>query len=116
MNSESGAEFYCDTEISDWSALPVKIETTNRCHLFCDKVDINFHFSPLSVSLLRGLQMLISITECKEGLWTGRPDLGFWCNSPRPGVTGWGSSERLPIQLTNKKRKSEQQAKFINGI
>ena len=59
--------------------------------------------------------MLISITECKEGLWTGRPDLGFWCNSPRPGLTGWGG-ERLPIQLTNKKRKSEQQAKLINTI
>jgi len=95
-NTESGAEFYCDTEISDWSNLPVKIDTTNRCHLFCDK-------------------MLISITECKEGLWTGRPDLGFWCNSPRPGVSGWGSTEKLPIQLTNKKRKSEQQAKFMNG-
>ena len=25
-------------------------------------------------------QMLISITECKEGVWTGRPDMGFWCN------------------------------------
>jgi len=96
-NTETGAEFYCDTEIQDWSSLPIKIDTTNRCHLFCDK-------------------MLISITECKEGLWTGRPDLGFWCNSPRPGVTGWGSTEKLPIQLTNKKRKSEQQAKFINKV
>ena len=41
LTRESGAEFYCDTEISDWSALPVKIDTTNRCHLFCDKVAVS---------------------------------------------------------------------------
>ena len=26
--------------------------------------------------------MLISITECRDGgVWTGRPDLGYWCNT-----------------------------------
>ena len=52
MNSESGAEFYCDTEISDWSALPVKIETTNRCHLFCDKVAVIFHLCQFHCSVV----------------------------------------------------------------
>ena len=32
--------------------------------------------------------MLISITECKEGLWTGRPDLGFWCSRQAPAIAG----------------------------
>ena len=38
LNRESGAEFYCDNEITDWATgLPIKIATNNRCHLFCDK-------------------------------------------------------------------------------
>jgi len=93
-NNEDGAEFFCDREIN-WSKLPQKITTNNRCHLFCDK-------------------MLISITECKEGLWTGRPDLGFWCSRQAPAVAGWGTEEKLPMQITSKKRKSEQQARFKN--
>ena len=76
--------------------------------------------------------MLISKMTCKEGLWTGRPDLGFWCSKQQPPISGdlychfhmqeeqhlwlpigWNQNEesRLPIKRTNKKRKSEQQAK-----
>ena len=35
-NTEEGAEFYCEDEIK-WDNLPQKIETTNKCSLFCDK-------------------------------------------------------------------------------
>ena len=45
LDRESGAEFYCDDDIGDWSNLPVKIDTTNRCHLFCDKVTPHIHAS-----------------------------------------------------------------------
>ena len=38
--------------------------------------------------------MLISITECKAGaVWTGRPDLGLWCNTQQPALTSRGCSE-----------------------
>ena len=37
--------------------------------------------------------MLISITECLEGgVWTGRPDLGLWCNNHQPALTSGISS------------------------
>ena len=40
--------------------------------------------------------MLISITECKNGMWTGRPDLGYWCNhDPNLPITSTG----CPISL-----------------
>ena len=45
------------------------IKTTNKCHLWCDR-------------------QLISVTECTDGLWTGSPDLGFWCNEHKEAVRG----------------------------
>ena len=45
------------------------IETTNTCHLLCDR-------------------MLVSTTRCVKGLWTGRPNLGYWCNEEKAGVKG----------------------------
>ena len=81
--------------------------------------------------------MLISITECKDGVWAGRPDLGYWCNTkPEPDVTSRQShlnqiTVQYPYTLTlhlflspdwdeqhgdikikesNKPRKSHQQA------
>ena len=92
--NEEGPEtiFECDTPLnfgeSNTAAWPnsrlnepVKLETTNRCHLFCDSVSINFiKFSAIIDILI--FQMLISITECRGGgIWTGRPDLGYWCNT-----------------------------------
>ena len=68
-NSEEGAEFYCSPSVK-WSALPVKIETNTQCNLLCDK-------------------MLVAITECKEGLWTGRPDLGYYCSEVNDPIGNW---------------------------
>ena len=99
-NTELGgkvAMFYCFTlnngvetpKNIDWTQLPataVEIDTTDRCHLFCDKVNKYYLFFIHTSSFFQTnslifimLQMLISITECKEGVWTGRPDKGFWC-------------------------------------
>ena len=51
--------------------------------------------------------MLISITECKDGVWAGRPDLGYWCNTkPEPDVTSkqshiWSlSSIHTPLHIS----------------
>ena len=68
-NLEAGTEFHCSPEM-DWDNLPAKIETNTQCNLLCDK-------------------MLIDIIECKEGIWTGRPDLGFWCNKEKESVGLW---------------------------
>jgi len=68
-NLEDGTEFFCSPSVS-WDELPAKIDTNTQCHLLCDK-------------------MLVAITECKEGLWTGRPDLGFWCNEEKEPVGNW---------------------------
>ena len=45
------------------------LHTNNTCHLFCDR-------------------MLVSTIQCRDGFWSGRPNLGFWCNSRMPGVKG----------------------------
>ena len=78
---KSSAMFHCDKQLN-WDDLiskgGVRLETTNRCHLFCDRVH-SFKWRN-TYYLVHTLQMLISITECKNGMWTGRPDLGYWCN------------------------------------
>ena len=91
-NTEPQADFHCDQPLA-WGEAdssghlvnPVSIEQGNRCHLFCDKV------RPYSLRISHHkcyLQMLISITECKAGaVWTGRPDLGLWCNTQQPALT-----------------------------
>ena len=45
------------------------IKTTNKCQLWCDR-------------------QLISVTQCTDGLWTGNPGLGFWCNQKKEPVRG----------------------------
>ena len=45
------------------------IKTTNKCQLWCDR-------------------QLISVTQCTDGLWTGNPGLGFWCNEKKEAVKG----------------------------
>ena len=68
-NTEPGAEFQCKNPL-DWESMPVKVEPSNQCYLLCDK-------------------MLVMVTECMEGLWTGNPGLGFWCSHERDGVGEW---------------------------
>ena len=68
-NLEEGTEFHCNPAM-DWENLPAKIETNTQCNLLCDK-------------------MLIDIIECKEGIWNGRPDLGFWCNEEKESIGLW---------------------------
>ena len=77
-----------------------KIDTYDRCYFFCDRVNMKIYImqalvGPCSDNLVyyidavsKGplLQMLISTTECKEGMWTGRPDLGYWCNQEKPEI------------------------------
>ena len=65
-NEEQGAGFYCNDPL-DWENLPVKVETSNMCHLFCDR-------------------MLVAVVECREGMWTGNPGLGLWCHHEKEGV------------------------------
>ena len=45
------------------------------------------------------LQMLISITECRDGgIWTGRPDLGYWCNTKPAGGNKVAISSKMMIK------------------
>ena len=60
---ENGAEFHCNSPV-DWTRLPQPLQTDNVCHLLCDRI-------------------LIDVVQCKEGVWTGNPDLGFWCHQPK---------------------------------
>ena len=51
-NEERGAMFYCDDKTIEWDAAiaagGVRINTTDRCHLFCDKVIATKESSKLS--------------------------------------------------------------------
>ena len=68
-NEEQGAGFYCNTPL-DWKNLPVKVEPSNTCHLLCDR-------------------MLVASVTCREGVWTGKPGLGFWCHQEKERVGHW---------------------------
>ena len=48
--------------------------------------------------------MLISITECKgNGIWTGRPDLGYWCNTEPASAALTSNTQFVPqMQFLNK--------------
>jgi len=76
-NEEKGTEFYCNTQLN-WTTLPLPLLTDNVCHLLCDK-------------------MLIDVIECKNGVWSGRPEDGFWCNHPKPMIGLWGTNEDMII-------------------
>jgi len=41
--------------------------------------------------------MLIDVIECKNGVWSGRPEDGFWCNHPKPMIGLWGTNEDMII-------------------
>ena len=42
-NKETGAEFYCENEFN-WDNLTQKVETSNKCCLFCDKESMQLRF------------------------------------------------------------------------
>jgi len=74
-NDDPAGEFYCDDPLNmTAAALPARVETSNVCHFFCDRI-------------------LIDIVECKEGVWAGRPDLGFYCSQWKPPVLVWDEEE-----------------------
>ena len=88
-------EFHCDQPISwpgsntaAWPqsrlSQPVRIAPSNRCHLFCDQVTMGTLSSLLT---LHTLQMLVSLLECKQGIWSGNPRLGLWCNTMPPNAS-----------------------------
>ena len=68
-NLQKGTEFFCNPHVSS-KRLPVKIAQGTQCHLLCDK-------------------MLMAITECKDDIWTGKPELGFWCSQEKAPVGHW---------------------------
>ena len=68
-NKELGAEFYCSSPLA-WEDLPVRVEPSNQCNLLCD-------------------HMLVAVTECRAGVWTGQPGLGYWCSREREGIQHW---------------------------
>ena len=65
-NEEPNTEFRCLTPLN-WSSLPVRLEPSNQCSLVC-----------------HGL-VVLEVT-CTKGVWTGKPEQGFWCNIVREGV------------------------------
>ena len=70
-NLEKGTEFFCDPPCSLSQAnLPARIDTNTQCHLLCDK-------------------MLVAVIECKQSMWSGQPDLGFWCNQENKPIGSW---------------------------
>ena len=71
-NTEKGATFFCSSDI-DWNNLPTKISISSQCSLLCDL-------------------MLVATIECKEGMWTGQPETGWWCSEER-GAVGWWTEE-----------------------
>ena len=71
-NTEVGTDFHCKTPL-DWENLPVKVEPTNNCILMCAEI-------------------LMAVVGCKNGLWTGNPDLGFWCHHEMEEVGHWVGS------------------------
>ena len=68
-NEEDGAGFYCTPPI-DWSNLPVRMSKPTVCYLVCN-------------------MMLVATVQCKEGVWTGHPEIGFWCNQNNAPVDFW---------------------------
>merc|ERR1719431_338140 len=68
-NEEKGTGFHCNPPL-DWDTLPVKIDEMTQCDLLCDR-------------------MLVASVECKDGKWTGQPEVGFWCTKRKPSVNNW---------------------------
>merc|ERR1712168_1716600 len=65
-NFELGTDFVCEQTIDTADAEYI-IENGNQCYLFCD-------------------DHLVADVHCKDGEWTGQPELGFWCyNEPVKG-------------------------------
>jgi len=68
-NEEDGAGFFCTPPL-DWSNLPVKMSKPTVCYLLCN-------------------MMLVATVQCKEGVWTGHPEIGFWCNQNNAPIGYW---------------------------
>ena len=68
-NEEVGTGFYCNPAW-DWSNLPVKLSHPTECYLLCDRI-------------------LVGAVQCKEGVWTGHPEIGFWCNKKNAPIEYW---------------------------
>ena len=68
-NEEDGAGFYCTPPL-DWANLPVKMSKPTVCYLLCN-------------------MMLVATVQCREGVWTGHPEIGFWCNQKNAPVDFW---------------------------
>jgi len=68
-NKERGAEFFCNPPIN-FDNLPARIDNTAKCNLLCDK-------------------MLEAVVECKNSVWTGYPELGFYCSEKKPAIFYW---------------------------
>jgi len=64
-NTEDVTDFLCDYAL-DSSA---EVVSNNTCVLFCDSY-------------------LTSVVRCWDGKWTGRPDLGFWCQNEPDETNG----------------------------
>ena len=80
-NKEQGAGFHCKHPLN-WETLPVKVESSNRCHLLCDK-------------------MLVAVVGCKDGRWTGNPGMGLWCHQQKEGVGHWVENANAMAFLGN---------------
>jgi len=68
-NEEEGAGFFCTPPL-DWSNLPVRMDKPTKCYLLCN-------------------MMLVATVQCKEGVWTGHPEIGFWCNQKNAPIGHW---------------------------
>ena len=72
------------------AALPARVKTSNVCHFFCDRILIDileckYSSFPSSVPT--------APLYCREGVWAGRPDLGFYCSQTQPPVLVWDEEE-----------------------
>ena len=63
----------------------VQLAVTNECQFYCDSVHVG------SVACRYIVQRLTTINtmDCRDGEWTGEPELGFWCyNQPEQYYDG----------------------------
>jgi len=72
-NKEVGAEFYCTPKVDFTNATvtnPVRISDETSCVLLCDRIPT-------------------SHLQCINTKWSGKPDVGFWCNEKQAPVKNW---------------------------
>jgi len=72
-NKEVGAEFYCIPPLDTTNATvtnPVRIDDETSCVLLCDRTPT-------------------SHLECRGTKWSGKPEVGFWCNEKKAPIKQW---------------------------